>query len=30
VDATDPKFDADATRGFLMSLNPKEVVQVDH
>jgi hypothetical protein len=30
VDATDPKFDADATRGFLLSLNPKEVVTVDH
>ena len=30
IEATDPKFSADATRGFLMSLNPREVVQVDH
>ena len=30
IEAADPKFSADATRGFLMSLNPREVVQVDH
>ena len=30
VPAADPKFDADATREFLMSLNPREVVNVEH
>ncbi len=30
IEAADPKFNADATRGFLMSLNPREVVTVDH
>ena len=30
IEASDPKFNADATRGFLMSLNPREVVTVDH
>jgi len=30
IEASDPKFDADATRGFLMGLRPREVVQVDH
>ena len=30
IEASDPKFNAEATRGLLMSLNPREVVQVDH
>jgi hypothetical protein len=30
VEATDPKFDAEGTKAFLASLNPKEVVHVDH
>ena len=30
IEASDPKFDADATRQFLSSLHPHEVVQVDH
>jgi hypothetical protein len=30
IEASDPKFDAAATREFLASLNPREVVQVDH
>ena len=30
IEATDPKFDADATKQFLASLHPREVVQVDH
>jgi hypothetical protein len=30
VPAADPKFDAEATRGFLMSLRPREVVEVAH
>jgi hypothetical protein len=30
IEATDPKFDADATKQFLSSLHPREVVQVDH
>jgi hypothetical protein len=30
IEASDPKFDADATRQFLSSLHPHEVVQVEH
>jgi hypothetical protein len=30
IEASDPRFDADATRQFLSSLHPHEVVQVDH
>jgi hypothetical protein len=30
IEATDPKFDAKATEAFLASLQPKEVVHVDH
>jgi len=30
IEASDPKFDPAATREFLASLNPREVVQVDH
>jgi hypothetical protein len=30
IEATDPKFDADATRTFLAGLGPREVVHVDH
>jgi hypothetical protein len=30
IEATDPKFDAMATREFLAGLNPAEVVQVEH
>jgi hypothetical protein len=30
IEASDPKFDADATKQFLSSLHPREVVQVDH
>ncbi len=30
IEATDPKFDLAETRAFLASLNPREVVQVDH
>jgi hypothetical protein len=30
IEASDPKFDADATRQLLMSLKPREVVTVDH
>jgi hypothetical protein len=30
IEASDPKFDANATRLFLSGLNATEVVQVDH
>jgi hypothetical protein len=30
IEAGDPKFDADATRAFLASLNPRDVVSVEH
>jgi len=30
IEATDPKFDADKTKAFLASLNPREVVPVEH
>jgi hypothetical protein len=30
IEAADPRFDADATRAFLASLNPREVVPVEH
>jgi hypothetical protein len=30
IEATDPKFDAEATRLFLAGLKPKEVVQVEN
>jgi hypothetical protein len=30
IEASDPRFDANATRQFLSSLNPSEVVEVDH
>jgi hypothetical protein len=30
IEASDPKFDADATGLFLSSLHPREVVKVDH
>ncbi len=30
IEAEDPKFDATATRNFLSSLNPREVVQVEN
>jgi hypothetical protein len=30
IEASDPKFDEAATRQFLSSLNPREVVHVDH
>ena len=30
IEASDPKFDAEATKQFLSSLHPREVVQVEH
>ena len=30
IEATDPRFDAEKTRAFLESLNPREVVPVEH
>lgn len=30
IEATDPKFNAEATTAFLSGLNPREVVHVDH
>jgi hypothetical protein len=30
IEADDPRFDADETKAFLASLNPREVVPVEH